>query len=110
MVDVQIIIFVKKEAAGEFESLTAVTTEAQGYFIFDYPQGSFIEAQALVGLELVNNPLPIRLEEKIIDGETMAVLQGSSNRGESSRNFRFTAWCALLSQPLKALSSRTSWS
>ncbi|OQY99662.1 MAG: hypothetical protein B6D41_01135 [Chloroflexi bacterium UTCFX4] len=70
MEDVQIIISAKKETPGEFEVLTAVTTEAQGYFIFDYPHGSFTEAEALVGLELVDNPLQIRLDEKIVDVQT----------------------------------------
>lgn len=63
---VQIIISCKREGATELEVLTAVTTEAQGYFSIDYPTGVLTEASAYVGLELVVNPIPIRLER--LDG------------------------------------------
>lgn len=70
---VQIIISAKREGHSDVDVLTAVTTEAQGYFSIDYPLGNFTEASAYVGLDLVVNPLPIRLEPDpnavVIEGE-----------------------------------------
>ncbi|MBO0933344.1 M23 family metallopeptidase [Fibrella aquatilis] len=62
MDDVQIIILVQTEAEGNFVPLTTVRTEAQGYFAMDYPVGTFIAATAQVGLNLTENPIPIKLE------------------------------------------------
>lgn len=59
---VQIVILAQREGRTELEPLTAVTTEAQGYFTIDYPTGAFTQAAAQVGLELTVNPIPIRLE------------------------------------------------
>lgn len=69
MEEVQIIITAQKEAGGDFEPITTVKTEAQGYFVIEYPPGSFNQAAALIGLELIENPLPIRLEGKEVGPE-----------------------------------------
>ena len=63
MEDAQVILFVKV-LGEELKPLTAIRTEAKGYFSFDYPEGIFTEAYAQVGLDLKENPLPIKLEEK----------------------------------------------
>ncbi|HRI35295.1 MAG TPA: hypothetical protein PLD02_16215, partial [Saprospiraceae bacterium] len=66
MEDIQIIFSVKKGDSDAFEPVTSIKTEAQGYFSIEYPIGDFKEAVALVGLELSNNPIPMKLDEKII--------------------------------------------
>ncbi|CCG98746.1 hypothetical protein FAES_0735 [Fibrella aestuarina BUZ 2] len=62
--DVQLIIMVQTEVDGPFEPLTSVRTEAQGYFVLDYPAGVFTQAAAQVGLNLKHNPIPIKLDEQ----------------------------------------------
>lgn len=64
--DVQIIIYVKKEGENDFSPLTSVKTEVQGYFAFEYPVDFFTEAVASIGLELTENPMPIKLASQII--------------------------------------------
>lgn len=64
--DVQIIIYVKKEGENDFSPLTSVKTEVQGYFTFEYPVDFFTEAVASIGLELTENPMPIKLVSQII--------------------------------------------
>ena len=67
MEDIQIIISAKKESTGDFEPIVSVKTEAHGYFSIEYPTGDFKEAVALVGLELVENPISIKLDANIIE-------------------------------------------
>lgn len=76
---VQIILSGRREGAAELDVLAAVTTEAGGYFSIDYPTGAFVEASAYVGLELANNPIPIRLDAdpEPIDGEPRRVFPRS---------------------------------
>jgi hypothetical protein len=76
MEDIQVIISAKKEGESDFEPITSVTTEAQGYFSIEYPTGNFTEAVALVGLELAENPIPIRLSKKVVNqsGDPATVL------------------------------------
>ncbi len=62
--DVQIIILVKKENENDFLPLTSVKTEVKGYFTFEYPAGFFTEAVASIGLDLSENPMPIKLDTK----------------------------------------------
>jgi hypothetical protein len=59
---VQVIVSATRQGRTEPEVLAAVLTEAQGYFSIDYPDGVFTAAMAQVGLDLVQNPMPIRLE------------------------------------------------
>ncbi|RDB02341.1 OmpA family protein [Runella aurantiaca] len=66
MEDIQIIISVKRGDIENLIPLTSVRTEAQGYFFIDYPDEYFTEAVALIGLELVENPISIKLEKKTI--------------------------------------------
>jgi len=63
MEDVQLIILVKESESDELKPITAIRTEAKGYFSFDYPDQYFVQAFAQIGLELNENPIPIRLEE-----------------------------------------------
>jgi hypothetical protein len=76
MEDIQIIISAKRDGENDFETITSVTTEAQGYFSIEYPLGNFTEAVALVGLELAENPIPIRLSKKVVNqsGDPTTVL------------------------------------
>lgn len=76
MEDIQIIISAKRDGENDFETMTSVTTEAQGYFSIEYPLGNFTEAVALVGLELAENPIPIRLSKKVVNqsGDPTTVL------------------------------------
>ncbi len=76
MEDIQIIISAKRDGENDFEAITSVKTEAQGYFSIEYPPGDFIGAVALVGLELAENPIPIRLSKKVVNqsGDPATVL------------------------------------
>ncbi|MBL7791497.1 MAG: hypothetical protein JNK77_04175 [Saprospiraceae bacterium] len=67
MEDVQVIISAKKDDSSDLLPITVVKTEAQGYFSIEYPIGYFKEANALIGLDLTENPIPIKLEEKLIN-------------------------------------------
>jgi len=80
--DVQLIILVQTETDGAFEPLTSVRTEAQGYFVFDYPAGVFIQAAAQVGLSLKQNPIPIKLDE-----QTRLITDPDGNNSVTERVF-----------------------
>ncbi|HAT1822499.1 TPA: peptidase C39 [Legionella pneumophila] len=67
--DVQIIFEATRANDGGLQPIASVRTEAEGYFFIEYPQGSFIDAYARVGLPLRDNPIPIRLDEIRIDGD-----------------------------------------
>ena len=69
MDDVQIIFEATKPEETSPQPVATVRTEANGYFFIEYPEGAFLNAAARVGLNIHENPIPIRLEEKIIDAE-----------------------------------------
>lgn len=66
MEDIQIIISTKKNEDSDFEAISTVKTESNGYFVIDYPEGNYVEAVAQIGLNLTTNPVLIRLEKEII--------------------------------------------
>ena len=43
------------------QPIASVRTETNGYFFIEYPDGHFKSAQARVGMDVVENPVPIRL-------------------------------------------------
>jgi hypothetical protein len=69
MEDIQIIIEATRDGEDTSEAIAAVQTEAGGYFFIEYPEGTFSSASALIGLSIVENPLPIRLEDVVADAE-----------------------------------------
>ncbi|KTC82986.1 papain-like cysteine protease family protein [Legionella brunensis] len=69
MEDIQIIFEASKTAEEPLQPIASVRTEANGYFFIEYPEGSFAQATARIGHEVLENPLPIRLEEVNINSE-----------------------------------------
>jgi N-acetyl-anhydromuramyl-L-alanine amidase AmpD len=63
MEDVQIIFEAKRAGENSLVPFASVRTEANGYFFIEYPEGEFTEAFARVGLDVVENPVSIRLEQ-----------------------------------------------
>ncbi|MGN6871242.1 MAG: papain-like cysteine protease family protein [Solirubrobacteraceae bacterium] len=63
MEGVQIVFYATRTALGPSEPFTSVSTEANGYFFLEYPEGEFVEVHAEVGLRLVANMLPVRLDQ-----------------------------------------------
>ncbi len=71
--DVQIIISAKREEAAELEPIAAVRTESKGYFALEYPEGYYTEAVAVVGLNITQDAIPIRLDSIAVDEENKLV-------------------------------------
>jgi hypothetical protein len=63
MEGVQIVFYATRTAGGQSEPFTSVVTETNGYFFLEYPEGDFVDVHAEVGLPLVANMLPVRLDE-----------------------------------------------
>ncbi|KTD15666.1 Papain-like cysteine protease AvrRpt2 [Legionella gratiana] len=74
MDDVQIIFEASKDENTPLIPIASVRTEANGYFFIEYPEGYYKDAVARVGLNIRENPIPIRLKEKLIDGEQHALV------------------------------------
>ena len=62
MEDVQIVFQAIRPGDATADAVASVRTEANGYFFIEYPADRFASAVALIGLRLVENPIPIRLE------------------------------------------------
>ena len=63
MEGVQIVFYATRVAGGPSEPFTSVTTETNGYFFLEYPEGDFVDVNAEVGLPLAANTLPVRLDD-----------------------------------------------
>ena len=63
MEDVQIIFEATRVGEDSQQPIATVRTEANGYFFIEYPDGRFLNAAARVGLKVIQNPVPIRLEK-----------------------------------------------
>lgn len=72
--DIQIIFEASRNNDSPIEPIATVRTEANGYFFIEYPEGNFSYAAARIGLDIIENPIPIRLDRVISDGEQSALV------------------------------------